>query len=769
MPSGNFGFGTTNTHVVGDVYWEERNVNTVNNTSDVYIEMRMWRNNTGYETYGTGNFYVSVNGVQLAATGKSYDFTYNSNTLVLSGTVTGIQHNGDGSKAVTVSWSGNGDSGFTINAGSGTAYLTTIPRASTATSSVDFTMGTQNLAVTLDIKDSSFHQSLELFVQHTDGYYYSAIGRRDNITSSSYTWAFTSDEITAMYQNNGGYENRPTILRVWTYNSSGTQIGDYQDKTGTAYAIATSTVTIDGDNSWAIGTSIPYSINSFPTAITGNFTFNLILTLGSFSKTFSGLTAQSGTLSLTTTERDSIYSATPNSNTLSGTAELNTYYNGVSTEDGSDGYNTTQDITNITAVVTGSNPIFTTIEYHDINTTVNPITGNDQYIVQNKSNFQAKILNANKASGVNAATISKYIATFNGVNVEVDAPFTAGADILFNFGTVNAAVDMNLTITVYDSRGNTTAVVVSVHVVPYTSPVITATALRDNGFLDNTVLQLSGSISKLTVNGTDKNGLIGTGVTYQYRVLNGTYNSATQFSGQTLTNANFTATAVNLTLANTSAWEIQVAVQDKLGTSTVVLSVGTGVPIVHIDDGMHNMGIGKFPSSNYKLDVAGNGNFVGKLYENTAPVSPVGSITAYAGVSAPTGWLVCDGSAISRTTYAALFAVLDTRYGVGDGSTTFNIPNLGGRVPVGVDTNQNEFRSVATYGGEKTHILTPAEMPSHNHTAPTWNGGSGTFEVASTQYGYDYPNGAPTSNTGGDQPHNNLQPYLTLNFIIRVS
>ena len=83
--------------------------------------------------------------------------------------------------------------------------------------------------------------------------------------------------------------------------------------------------------------------------------------------------------------------------------------------------------------------------------------------------------------------------------------------------------------------------------------------------------------------------------------------------------------------------------------------------------------------------------------------------------TAPSGWFVCDGSAISRTTYSDLFAVIGTIYGVGDGSTTFNVPNLKGRAIVGRDASQTEFDVLGETGGEKTHVLTESEMPSHRH------------------------------------------------------
>lgn len=96
--------------------------------------------------------------------------------------------------------------------------------------------------------------------------------------------------------------------------------------------------------------------------------------------------------------------------------------------------------------------------------------------------------------------------------------------------------------------------------------------------------------------------------------------------------------------------------------------------------------------------------------------NPIGEMTIWGTSTAPTGWLICDGSAVSRSTYSALFGVLSTTYGAGNGSTTFNLPNLKGRVPVGRDASQTEFDTLTETGGSKTSALGVSNLPAHNHT-----------------------------------------------------
>ena len=163
-----------------------------------------------------------------------------------------------------------------------------------------------------------------------------------------------------------------------------------------------------------------------------------------------------------------------------------------------------------------------------------------------------------------------------------------------------------------------------------------------------------------------------------------------------------------------------------------------------------------------------------------------GEIKLWPVSTVPSGWLLCNGAAVNRTTYASLFALLGTTYGSGDGSTTFNVPNFKGRVPVGYDSTQTEFNAMGETGGEKTHTLYQDEMPVHNHTQDAHghnmgqtgaltNGLTGTNNYAVTNGTYytfrtqQPPSATPAiQNAGGGLPHNNIQPYITINYIIKT-
>jgi microcystin-dependent protein len=168
---------------------------------------------------------------------------------------------------------------------------------------------------------------------------------------------------------------------------------------------------------------------------------------------------------------------------------------------------------------------------------------------------------------------------------------------------------------------------------------------------------------------------------------------------------------------------------------------------------------------------------------NTLLRVPAGCVMPYAGATAPDGWLLCHGQAVSRTTYADLFAAIGAAYGAGDGSTTFGLPDLRGRVAAGRDDMGGPAAGRITSGGSgitgttlggaggaETHTLTTAQMPAHAHSQAagagfvTYGGGSG---IATLANGADIPlYTAAIVAVGGGGAHNNTQPTLILNYVI---
>jgi len=154
--------------------------------------------------------------------------------------------------------------------------------------------------------------------------------------------------------------------------------------------------------------------------------------------------------------------------------------------------------------------------------------------------------------------------------------------------------------------------------------------------------------------------------------------------------------------------------------------------------------------------------------------SPSGSVIAFAGSSAPSGWLTCDGSAVSRSTYADLFTAISTTYGVGDGSTTFNLPDLRRRTPVGTGSSDtlgdDDGVAYASRSATLTHSI-PAHNHgmNHTHTLPAHYHGMGagaTLNITSSGGGGQTGNNSVNhthSGTTGNQSANHTHTYTYRN------
>lgn len=390
----------------------------------------------------------------------------------------------------------------------------------------------------------------------------------------------------------------------------------------------------------------------------------------------------------------------------------------------------------------------------DVNQTTLSLTGNSGYFVKGYSNVSVSWT----SSAHNGASITSNYINTTAVSV---SPYV-----------INNFVDDSIVFGAVDSRSFLNEYILEAgtdyNLIEYIPLTVSATFKRIAPTTGEVGLSFSGNYFNDTF-GRENNTL---SIRWDYKLSSdsswttgGTLVENTDYviSGNNFYSGDYAVESV-ISLGNgfdyTKAYDFRIVLDDELSNVTVNSSVTKGLPIVNWDDDHFNVnGIITVNELPFNTGVSGD-------------TYPIGAIAPYAGDTAPTNWLICDGSAISRDDYAELFLVIGTTYGSGDGSTTFNLPNLKGRVAVGKDTSQTEFDVLGETGGEKTHTLTIQEIPSHNHAILNannsgWDSGWNYCpNIGDTNKGYQ---NMGTESSGGGQSHNILQPYIVVNFIIKCS
>lgn len=471
------------------------------------------------------------------------------------------------------------------------------------------------------------------------------------------------------------------------------------------------------------------------------------------------------TFNLTTTERNTLLAACPSSNTLNVRFYLKTVI----------GSNTFYSNKEAVMTVVNGNPTFTNFAFADTNSTITGITGNNQILVQGKSTLAVTISSANKAVANKSATMANYVASLSGKSVQADYS-SSGNTLTFTDNAFSSGSQL-LSVKATDSRNNSTTVTKNVTVLAYADPVINVTAARQNNFENTTTLSFNGSISPLTVNGTNKNAL--NNVSYRYKSQStSTWGSWTAISNvTTASNGTLTIPNVTLSLTNTQAWDLEVRAVDRLATTTQAIVVSVGQPAFFIgSDG--RAAVGGTPTIAKRSGTAGQFEVLGDIYgsdvysngEKLGTISldriyPVGSI--YMSTTLATAAAVAE--AFGGGTWEAWGA---GRFVVGIGEVDANNDDWCGHTSAGDWTANPNSK-----GGETYHTLTIAEMPSHTHTQnphghraryATNMGGSGSHGPNST--GNNWKNTgtwienttATNQNTGGGGAHNNMPPYITV-------
>ncbi|AGY46602.1 minor structural protein [Bacillus phage BigBertha] len=584
MASGSFNTSTGNQYVQGTVTWGST-PNTGGNYSDVWVEWRFSRTNSGYETYGNGTFGIYVDGQQSVNTLR-FSFTQNSRTLVVSGNFR-VNHNSDGTKNLRIGVSGYTDV-VAINEGVVYVDLDRIPRASSISSNISWTAAIEGLPLSISRASGSFTHSLTLQIKNNVNNNWVSVATRYNIGDYT-TIYFDKNEMTIIYREMAQWENAEVWIKLDTFNG-GTYIGS-SEKYGRVYGATPATPVVSDFN---IGTkSVDVTLDYFY----DTFNYTLEFTFGSFKKVFPNM-VKSNKMEFTDAEVIQMYQQVPNQQSAQANVYASTKYNGIELND-----NVPKDQNKkITLRVVNSEPQYDGgFTYLDSNSATATLTGNNQYIIQSKSNLQVKLPVAKKAKPTNYSTITRYEVAVNGAVKSVN--FSDTADLTVDFGTINVSTNTSVVVSAVDSRGLKKSVSSVILVLPYSLPTYSFSADRVNNFETTTKLNVTGSASPLNVSNVNKNRIVS--AKYKTKPVGGAYGGESDLP-LTGTFPAFISNNASVELNNTQAWEVSVTITDVLGSVTTISTVAVGTPILFIDTNKKSIGVNKFPTGTKTFEVAGD-------------------------------------------------------------------------------------------------------------------------------------------------------------------
>lgn len=384
-----------------------------------------------------------------------------------------------------------------------------------------------------------------------------------------------------------------------------------------------------------------------------------------------------------------LYSLMPN------TATLTMRFTVVTVINGTDSF---YDWLDRTFTIVNGKPVFSDFTFADTDSTTTGITGNNQIMISGKSTLAVTISAANKATAKKSATMSNYtfqVAGLTGSEAYTTSAITKALGSPTVEATETPSATRELVVTAIDSRGLQTAITKTVTIVPYSSPTISATATRANGFENITTVKISGTFSRIEVGGTAKNTVnTSSGVQYRYRQQgSSTWGSWTNKTATVDTSTGkVTVPDFKLNLDNQAAFEFEFKITDKLETKTASLTISVGQPAFYIGaDG--RVSVGGMPTQSKKSGEQGLLQVRGRIFADN--LYPVGSI--YMTTTMTSASQVSEALGGTWVAWGA------------------------GRVPVGVKTSEAEFATVEQTGGDKN-------MQQHSHTR-------GTMEITGSVYG----------------------------------
>ena len=340
------------------------------------------------------------------------------------------------------------------------------------------------------------------------------------------------------------------------------------------------------------------------------------------------------------------------------------------------------------------------VSYEDTNAATVAVTGDKYHIIQNHSTLAVKVPTATAKKG---ATIASYAIAFGGVTKTVTA---AGA---VSLGAVDVSYSQSLTVTVTDSRGFTASRSVQVTVDDYSAPTAVIDLHRLNNFEPTTYITANSRYAYL-------NGKNAVTITVKFKkVSDSSYGTPIELEDSIQS---------TVTCDRDSAYDFVVTIADKLETTEYNLALGKGIPAFFIDTKKSSVGVNCLPSQSDVLQLGDS------------------------------AWLTAQGAYPVGAIY---LSVIDANPAALFGGTW---ERIGGRFLLGADATY----TAGSTGGEAEHTLTVGEMPKHNHDVDNLNasGNATPFMTVQAQDKKGFGGNVKTMYAGGNQPHNNLPPYLAV-------
>ena len=534
------------------------------------------------------------------------------------------------------------------------------------------------------------------------------VNQNVNWSGNMYNGTVMASGTARIYHNADGSKNFSASAGLSMHSSSSWYSGSGSWNLDTIPRASQPSINTWPNNSpdFNIGDTITIHMNR----ASNSFTHKVYFNYGTTSRLIAENVTNSCTFD-TSTISDALYALIPNAKTYSNTIKVVTYNGSTNIGEKTCAYNAK-------AVESDVRPQFSDFSFQDTNVTTTAITGNNQYIISGKSNLKVFIPAVNKATPVAHASIANYLAGIAGKSATIAYQGSAEAGTSFN-SLVAPSGAQTISVSAVDSRGYSKAVVKNVNVIPYSAPTINANATRTNNFENTTTLKVSGDYSQVVVGGIAKNAI--SAVTFRYKKASATnWSTSTSVGTITVKDGKFSVADKVLDLDNSTSWDIEVTVTDKLGSVSASLIVSVGIPIFRIG-----------------VD--------GYVYNQEQPI-----------MVSHVGQVIMSTTLDTADKVAKVYGGKWEAWGAG-------------RVPVGVNASDSDFSTPGKTGGAKTVTLTVKQIPAHKHTINSgWGEGDPGYDSYRYQRWGANNNGwndwgrLGTGSSGGGEAHNNLQPYQTV-------